>query len=803
MFVNVAVSIPSAGPFTYGVPEDLEGQIAIGKRALVPFGRRRVTGYIVESISSTDLQSVKNIIDILDSEPLFSAQDLAFYRWIAEYYLYPLGKTLKALLPGGIDVESSRWVCLSETPQAQEHILSTAQRGLLNILANYPHGLPVTTLQKKAGRKSLLRDLETLQNMQFISAGDRIEKAAVTRKQETRVALRAPLPANIRLTEKQKSICDFLERHGATDLSTLRLEFKNVHATIIRMEQKGLIDVSTREVYRPPAPFSPVGANANGIRLNAEQKKTLAEIVNGIGARRYLPCLLHGVTGSGKTEVYLKAIEEALARGGSAIYLVPEITLTPQLMSRIQDRFDDSMIAVLHSGIGRSARYDEWRRIQRGDARIIIGARSAIFAPARDLRLIIVDEEHDSSYKQEDYLPYNARDLAIVRAKQVSATVILGSATPAVQTYFNTETRDFKLLELTKRVAGRDLPRVDIIDMKKEGGRTPPLFSQALIEAVGETLGRGKQTLLFLNRRGFHTFLYCLDCGYLFTCLNCSVSMTHHLSDGSLRCHYCGFRVKAPPVCPSCGGSRVRSYGIGTERVEEEIAGLFPGARVERMDSDSTSKRGAYNRILTALDRGEIDILVGTQMITKGHDFPGVTLVGVVSADTSLNIPDFRAAEKTFQILTQVSGRGGRGDAPGRVIVQTLNPDNSAIQHARRHDYRGFYRDEIALRRELGYPPFGRLINLVISSTNETAAQDYVRKLRELSTDMARRQGGSVSVLGPAEAPLYRVQGRYRWQLLLKGPDRAAARALVRSILSQGAPPGIRLKVDVDPVNFM
>jgi len=803
VFVNVAVSIPSAGPFTYGVPEDLEERTAIGKRALVPFGRRRVTGYIVESIPSTDLPSVKNILDILDSEPLFSAQDLAFYRWVAEYYLYPLGKTLKALLPGGIDVESSRWVCLSETLQAPEHRLSGTQREILKILADYPDGVPVTTLQKKAGGKNLLRDLDKLHTLQLISEGDRIEKAAVTRKQETRVALRASLPADIRLTEKQKRICDFLETHGTTALSALRLEFKNVHATISRMKRKGLIDLSAREVYRSPAPVTRIGAHADGIRLNTEQKKTLAEIVSGISARRYLPCLLHGVTGSGKTEVYLKAIEEALARGGSAIYLVPEITLTPQLMSRIRDKFDGSMIAVLHSGIGRSARYDEWRRIQRGDARIIIGARSAIFAPARDLRLIIVDEEHDSSYKQEEYLPYNARDLAIVRAKQAAAAVILGSATPAVQTYCNTETRDFKLLELTKRVAGRDLPRVDIIDMKKEGGRTPPLFSRALIEAVGETIERGKQTLLFLNRRGFHTFLYCQDCGYQFTCLNCSVSMTHHLSDGFLRCHYCGFRVKAPPVCPSCGGSRVRSYGLGTERVEEEIKRLFPGARVERMDSDSTSRRGAYNRILTALDRGEIDILVGTQMITKGHDFPGVTLVGVVSADTSLNIPDFRAAEKTFQILTQVSGRGGRGDAPGRVLVQTMNPDNSAIQHARRHDYLGFYRDEIALRRELGYPPYGRLINLVISSTNETAARDYVRKLRDLTTDMARRQGGPVSVLGPAEAPLYRVQGRYRWQMLLKGPDGAAARALVRSILSQGAPPGIRLKVDVDPVNFM
>ena len=803
MFVNVAINIPSGGLFTYGVPDGMEGQIAIGKRVLAPFGRRNVTGYIVESISSTDIPSVKNIIDLLDSEPLFNAQDLVFYRWIAEYYLYPLGKTLKTLLPGGIDVESSRWVCLSDNRTAEEDSLSRTQSRILEILAEHPQGLSVTQLKKAAGRKGILDDLTRLQDMRFITVGDRIGKATVTKKKETRVALRFPLPSDVRLTEKQKEICDFLERHGETDMSRLRSEFKNVRPTITRMEKRGLLDISTWEVYRRPAPSPHIGGEHPDIQLNDEQEKALGEIVEGITSRLYVPCLLHGVTGSGKTEVYLRAIEETVALGGGAIYLVPEITLTPQLMSRIQNRFDGNMVAILHSGIGRSAKYDEWRRIQRGDARIVVGARSAIFAPVRDLRLIIVDEEHDSSYKQEDHLPYNARDLAIVRAKQGAATVILGSATPAVQTYFNTQNRDFRLLELPRRVAGRELPRVDIVDMKKEGGNRPPLFSRLLIEAVRETLDAGKQTLLFLNRRGFHTFLYCLDCGYVFKCLNCSVSMTHHMNDGSLRCHYCGFRLKAPPICPSCGGSRIHSYGVGTEKVEEEITRLFPGARVGRMDSDSTSKRGAYEKILMSLDRGEIDILVGTQMITKGHDFPGVTLVGVVSADTSLNIPDFRAAEKTFQVLTQVSGRGGRGDSPGRVIVQTVNPDNGAIRLARDHNYISFYHDEIAMRQELGYPPLSRMINLVISSTNEALATGCAKKLNTVARDMARREGGSVSVLGPAEAPLYKVKGRYRWQLLLKGVNIAALHSLAEQILAHSKDPGLRIKVDVDPVNFM
>ncbi len=803
MFVNVAINIPSAGPFTYGVPDGMEGQIAIGKRVLVPFGRRNVTGYIVESIPSTDIPSVKTIIDLLDSEPLFNAQDLVLYRWTSEYYLYPLGKTLKALLPGGIDVESSRWVCLSDNQTVEEGSLSGSQRRILQILADYPQGLSVDTLKKDAGRKGILGDLKGLQDLHCINMGDRIGKATVTKKQETRVALRSPLLPDVTLTEKQKKIYEFLERNGETDMARLRSEFKNVRGTITRMETKGLLDISTREAYRSPGPSPHIGEESPDIRLNEQQEKALGEIVEGIASRRYFPCLLHGITGSGKTEVYLRAIEEIVALGGGAIYLVPEITLTPQLMSRIQNRFDGNMIAILHSGIGRSAKYDEWRRIQRGDARIVIGARSAIFAPVRDLRLIIVDEEHDSSYKQEDHLPYNARDLAIVRAKQGAATVILGSATPAIQTYFNTQNRDFRLLELTKRVAGRDLPRVDIVDMKQEGGNKPPLFSHSLIEAVRETLDAGKQTLLFLNRRGFHTFLYCLDCGYIFKCLNCSVSMTHHMNDGFLRCHYCNFRVKAPPVCPACGGSRIHSYGMGTERVEEEITRLFPGARVGRMDSDSTSRRGAYERILTSLDRGEIDILVGTQMITKGHDFPGVTLVGVVSADTSLNIPDFRAAEKTFQVLTQVSGRGGRGDSPGRVIVQTVNPDNGAIRLARNHDYIGFYHDEIAMRQGLGYPPFSRMVNLVISSMNEALAARCAKELNTVARDMSRRGGGTVSILGPAEAPLYKVKGRYRWQMLLKGPNIPALHSLAEQILAYIKDPILRIKVDVDPVNFM
>jgi len=805
VYINVAISIPSPVPFTYGVPDGMEDQIAVGLRVLVPLGRRKVTGYIVGSTHSTQIKSVKMLIELLDTEPLFSEEDLEFYKWTSDYYMHPLGKTLKSSLPGGIDVASNVWASLTDNPAMDGIDLSGTQNRMIAILAAHPHGLSAVNLKKLIGKTAVLDDLRTLQSLKIVNLEDRISNPDVKMKSVKQIRLLSPFPSEIKISRKQGHIRDFLEMHGEVDLSLLRAEFKNVQPTIKRMVEKGLVRISAREVYRSPARTPLIGVQSSDIILNGEQEAALSEIVSGIKSHSYFPCLLHGVTGSGKTEVYLRAIEEAIKLGGSAIYLVPEITLTPQLMSRILSRFDEDIVAILHSGIGQRAKYDEWRRIQRGEARIVTGARSAIFAPVRDLRLIIVDEEHDSSYKQDDHLAYNARDLAIVRTKLNSATVVLGSATPGIQSYFNTQSRDFNLIELKQRVEGRELPRVDIVDMKQEcgSGKIAPAFSLSLTEAIRDTLNAGNQTLLFLNRRGFHTFLYCIDCGYIFKCLNCSVSMTHHRKDNSLRCHYCNFSVKAPPICPSCGGSRINSYGMGTEKVEEEIAALFPGARVKRMDSDSTSKRGSYEAILKSLDRGHIDILVGTQMIAKGHDFPHVTLVGVISADNSLNIPDFRAAEKTFQLLTQVSGRGGRGDSPGRVIIQTFNPDNYAIKQARDHDYIGFYNNEILTRRELGYPPFSRMLNLVISATNEPLITGFAKRINSVARDLARQSGASISVLGPAEAPLSRIKGRHRWHLLLKGSSITALHTLAASILANAGETGLRIRIDVDPVNFM
>ncbi len=809
MFVRVAINIPTDKTFIYSVPGELEKEVTTGKRVLVPFGKRRVTGYILESMDIADIEKTRDIIEILDMEPLFNESDFKFYKWASGYYMYHLGKSLGGILPRGINIESYLWLSLAREniKDAGGRSLSPTQNKIIEILKDYPEGLPLDKLKKVLGGKQVYRDVKVLQNAKLITIEDKLKKPAIKTKKEKVITLCSDGLSDVKLTEKQGKVVNYLSRHGETSISLLNQEIKNVSAVVRSLEKKGVASVSEREVYRRPGQGPEIGRDETGLILNKEQKAAVEKIIRSIASGKFSPHLLHGVTGSGKTEVYLNVIKETLRLKGGVIFLVPEISLTPQLLYRVNRRFKDHEIAILHSGISRSARYDQWRRIQRGEARIVVGARSAIFAPVRNLKLIIVDEEHDTSYKQDDRMRYNARDLAIVKAKLDSAVVVLGSATPGIQTYYNIKKRKYIYLSLPRRVEDKPLPQIEVVDMKDErdkNGRIPTI-SRSLKHAIRDTLINGKQSLLFLNRRGFNTFMCCFDCGYVFKCLNCSVSMTHHAADGTLRCHYCDYFTKGPFICPSCRGGKIKSYGVGTERLEEEISVLFPGARVARMDSDVTVKKGAYERLLKALDSGDIDILVGTQMITKGHDFPNITLVGVVSADTSLNMPDFRGAERTFQLVTQVSGRSGRGDTPGRVVVQTFNPQHYAIRCAKEHDYSGFYGDEISLRRELGYPPFSRIVNLRISGMKKERTEEDVRCIgvlaKKLSLDGIAR--GKVEIMGPAEAPIAQIKGRYRWHILLKGEDIKALHALVKNILTKAESDGIDIKVDVDPVNFM
>lgn len=802
MFVNIALNIPADKLFTYEVPAALLEQIAVGKRVFVPFGRRKRTGFIVETDTSCSLEKVKSITEILDEEPLFGKQDLLFYRWIANYFIYPLGKALAEIIPAGSEKRDFLWISpLTLTNVAS---LTPAQKKLLELLQQYPQGIAAGHLTKISGLKNLLPTIYSLHLAGFLHIDEK-QKNQLAPHREKFVTLNDGKLAEAKLTRKQEELIAFMQGKGAMALNALIGQSGTSSAIIKRLQDKGIINLSENEKIRTAGIESLIGQQETNVILNSQQEKVLREISRHLDKKMFTPILLHGITGSGKTEVYLNAIARVLENDGSAIYLVPEIALTPQLISRIQGRFDREQIAILHSGIAESVRYDQWRQIMRGRINLVIGARSALFAPLANLKLIVVDEEHDASYKQDDRLCYHARDLAVLKAKFHRAVVVLGSATPGIRTYFNAGKKKYSRLEIPQRVEDKPLPEVEIIDMKaqqKLPGKTP-ILSDTLITAIEMTLAKKEQVLLFLNKRGFDTFLVCADCGYNFRCPNCAVSLKNHAAEGVIKCHYCNYTQKALPICPTCHGSRILSYGVGTQKLEAEIKKIFPEARISRMDSDTTSVKGTQEKMLQKLWQREIDILVGTQMITKGHDFPFITLVGVVSADTSLNMPDFRAGERTFQQLTQVAGRGGRGTAPGRVIIQTFNPQHYALKHVQNHDYKSFYEEEIALRKDWKYPPFSRIINLRLSATKKELLREQSILLGEMARKLSAACGNTVEIIGPAESPLAKIKGRWRWQMLLKSDNVTALHKLARELLHKMEKKAVRITVDVDPENFM
>jgi primosomal protein N' (replication factor Y) len=745
--IEVAIPLPVDRTFHYSVPETLRSSIQPGVRVLVPFGRRKLTGYVLGSVAAPSGE-LKDVIEILDSEPLFTTREIAFYRWIAAYYLYPLGEVIKTALPSGINVESRR-----KTVTGSDGSLTTEEH--------------LTT------GKSIRRE-------RFYQA---VPEAANT--------------SAIRGTGA--GILLFLLENGEMSRSKINESFLNPSAPLKRLADLGLVTIEEREVYRDPF-REEVVTSERSLSLNEHQAAAFSKIAETVSAGEFSPFLLHGVTGSGKTEVYLHAIAHALHQGKRALVLTPEIALTPQLVRRFRGRFSEG-IAVLHSGLSVGERYDEWRRIRRGEVSIVIGARSAIFAPLDKLGIIVVDEEHEATYKQSEGVTYNARDLALVRGKLEKATVVLGSATPLITTFHAAKEGRIQYLPLPERVAGRPMPETRIVDTRKLKGVT---FSPEMITAISDNLDQGGQTLLFLNRRGFATYLLCKDCGHVYRCPNCSVTLTHHRAKQRHFCHYCDYSLPAPSVCPECHGTDIGLFGRGTERLEDEVQELFPAARVARMDSDTTTGRGGHARILKRLEDGAIDILIGTQMIAKGHDYPGVTLVGIVSADATLNIPDFRSAERTFQLVSQVMGRAGRGDSPGKVIIQGASYDHYALLRAAAHDYEGFFEEEIAFREEVGYPPFSHLAMVVISGTAEKAvekgAHDAARSLREERQLLKIR----AEILGPAPAPLAKVRGRFRWQILLKARNRSELKRLLSTFQREWNPARVlRTIIDVDPVDTL
>ena len=800
--VEVAVGLPVFKTFHYRIPEKMIGSLQIGMRVLVPFKGRKVTGFSIDLLDQPPKgveEKLREVEDLLDEAPLIDPPMLRFYRWISDYYLYPLGEVIKTGLPPGLHLKSE--LILSLTQDGTE---SLAQGGLEPIQEK---------MFKEIGRcgrvslRKMLKDSPGEVSRSQIFSWKRkgllhivpgIEGKEVKPKFEKVVRYQGS-DATQRISKKQAEILDWVKEKGDISYSELSKKFKSPSKAIQSLETKGLLSLSRREVCRDlsvRSEFKPYPKP----EPTPDQEAVLVEILKGIHSKRFSPFLIYGVTGSGKTEIYLRAIEEILLRGQEAIVLVPEISLTPQLLSRFKDRFGENL-ALLHSGLGRGERYDQWRRIWKGEVKIAMGARSAIFAPFKNVGIIIADEEHDPSYKQEEKLKYHARDIAVVRAKQAEATLLLGSATPSLESFYNAEKGKFRLLRLPERIEGKPLPRVEVVDVKKEGG----LLSEKLKTALQKNIADRKQSLLFLNRRGFANFILCPECGHTFKCPNCSVTLTHHLRDRSLQCHYCDYRIPAPGDCPKCQGHRLQGMGIGTERLEQEIKSLFPETQVARMDRDTTSRRRSHLQILKRLESGGIDILIGTQMIVKGHDFPNVTFVGVVSADTSLHFPDFRSSERTFQLLTQVAGRAGRGEFFGEVVIQTFNPDHYSILRAKDHDYVGFYREEIQFRKDLEYPPFSRFINFRLAGNNENKTKGMAEEMGRIGQSLLKKPHGTeIEILGPSTAPFAKMRGKFRWQMLAKGKSPQSLHRFAKELWSEMDAPlrgkGVNLDIDVDPV---
>lgn len=799
-YAEVAVALPLEKALHYLIPPHLRPLCKVGKRALIPLGKRTVTGYLL-TISShlpPGIREIREIIDVLDETPLFDERMLQFFRWVADYYLAPLGMVIKTALPPGINWESCYHVSLTQEGKkvVEEHTPhSLPSLDLLQAID--PHqGSPLKTLLKDYPRRSLFF---SLQKGGLISLETKVREGKTKVKRVTFVEAVPPQCPIEDLKPKEKEILSVLNEGEKIPLRELQRLVPKPSSALKGLRSRGLVAVEEEETYREPV-MDVVEREEGPFRLTPEQEEAVEQIRKALRGNAFRPFLLYGVTGSGKTEVYLRAAQEALSLGRRALILVPEISLTPQLVGRFQRRLAVDM-ALLHSGLSPGERYDQWRKVNRGEVAVIIGARSAVFAPCKDLGVIIVDEEYETSYKQEEGVRYNARDLAVVRAQREGAVVILGSATPSFESFYNAQRGKFQPLHLTERVAGGILPQVEVVDLKRE---KHPLFSSALQEALAENLERGNQSLLFLNRRGFSSSVICAECGFPFKCKQCSVTLTFHAQRRLLLCHYCGYHLPAPQICHRCGGSMTRLVGFGTEKVEKEVRRLFPKARVARMDSDVMTQRGAHGRLLRALEGGEIDILVGTQMIVKGHDFPQITVVGIIAADVTINLPDLRAAERGFQLLSQAAGRAGRGKYPGKVIIQTFLPDHYAIQRAKGHDFWGFYQDEMAVRTALRYPPLTRMVNIRISSRDPQGAKEAIQRLAKRGREFIKAHTGEVELLGPSPAPLAQIKGRYRWHLFLKGERVAPLQRLYRSLMQEGRRlKGVRVEVDVDPLSML
>ena len=814
-FCNVALAVPLRTTFTYALPESMRGTVQPGSRVLVPFRKKSLVGVVVDfPDAAPEGTKVRDIARVLDFVPAVTPKLLELANWIANYYLAPIGEVFRAMLPPLTELKSQRRIVLTQSGREASESLSGGE--LSHGLTSSEAGFLAKLKDKKAAilltpQSKLGFDIPSLQKLQRLGLIEMRESLQTKKRKTQRIiawkGAGAASEATKSPAEKEEKIRTLLEtERGPLPLPQL-LRLANVTRSLIdRMLRDGFLESWEEPLDPAEDPFDS-GYTPPGHELNSEQEAALT----GIRARFELGAfgvqLLHGVTGSGKTEVYLRAVQDTLARGKTAIILVPEIALTlwigRQCRSWFGARFEG--VAVLHSALSDVERAREWWRVRNGEARVVVGTRSAIFAPFENVGLIIVDEEQENSYKQEETPRYHGRDVAIVRAKMENAVALLGSATPSMESYHHAREGKYELLTLTSRVADRSLASVEIVDLREEfqqTHQTSPISSN-LHAGIQECLDNKTQALVLINRRGYSWSVLCRSCGASVQCVNCSISMTHHKQRNRLECHYCGSIQPIPKLCPKCQSRYIYFFGEGSEHLEERLRKEFPGARIARLDRDTARTKRQYQETLGAFAGGALDILVGTQMLAKGHDFQRVTLVGVVSADSSLSLPDFRAAERTFQLLTQVSGRAGRGELPGRVLIQTFYPDHYAIQDAVKQDYISFFERELHFRRLMAYPPFTSLANVIV---RDTSLEKAILWSRQLSQYFSPHDGEKVRILGPATAPLARLKKEHRFQFLLKSPKRSVRTKLLSGALAYCDAkeiPQTAVLVDMDPLSLL
>jgi primosomal protein N' (replication factor Y) len=795
--------------FTYIIAEQ---QPVVGGRVLVPFRNQRISGVVTALHDRAPSMEAKTVIQVLDNEPVLDEGLMKLGQWIAQYYLAPIGDVFRGMLPLAAEIKKAKLYRITEVGYEALHASATAgssrrskqdigtqmaEYSVLDYLSMSDEALE-GTIRSATGANRQVLDL--LLRKKWIARED----VSSVRDAQRTVQVAVLREVSGKLNENQQKIVALLQqKDGRAFVEQIRT-LDVPRTTLQTLVKRGVVEIVEEQADFSVSSMKKRGPSHLDFIFNAEQKAALGAIQKSVEEKPFSVSLLHGVTGSGKTAVYLAAMQSVLEQGRSAILLVPEIGLTPAAAANLHQVFGDE-VAILHSALSGDERAEQWHRIRRGDARIVVGTRSAVFAPVANLALIVVDEEHDSSYKQEETPRYNGRDVAVMRGKLTNSAVVLASATPAIESYHNAEAGKYRLIELKERVERRPLPEVELVDMRSEFQQTgeDQIFSRQLIQEVTDRLNRGEQAMVLLNRRGYSSVVLCRACGETLQCKNCSIAMTFHKSAHRMECHYCAYRQAVPKRCAACNSEHIFFLGTGSEKVEERLHAAFPQARIGRLDRDTVRNRHDFERVLNQFHAGEINLLVGTQMIAKGHDVHGVTLVGVVGADYALGFPDFRAAERTFQLLTQVAGRAGRGETPGKVVLQTYHPDHYAIQFAQQHDYVGFYEKEIRFRKWMHYPPFSALSNVLVRSDKLDQALRWTGQLGKWF-ESTRNEG--VRVLGPSVAPIMRLKRDYRYHFILKAASREKLNASLRRMLAFADTekiPRTNVVVDVDALSLL